>query len=351
MAALIHELDKRAIEYKICVTGQHREMLDQALEFFEITPDFDLDLMKPGQSLNDLSSSILSSVDKVLEEVKPNLVLVHGDTTTSFITALASFHKGIKVGHVEAGLRTYNKSAPFPEELNRQLTARLSDFHFAPTENARKNLINEKIAEDGISITGNTIVDSLKWGLQKLEANNPAEVKKIEGYLDGSKKLILVTGHRRENFGNGIKSLCRALISLAKTENVEIVFPVHLNPRVLNDVEKELKGQKNIYLLEPVNYPTMLWLMNRCDLIISDSGGIQEEAPTFNKPLIVTRQISERMEGVEAGYSFLIGPNEEEIIKKSKTLLSRPFDMKNKRNPYGDGKAAQRIVDILMGNI
>lgn len=349
MAILIHELKTRNIDFKVCVTAQHREMLDQVLDFFEITPDYDLDLMKNGQSLNSLSSNILASVDEVLQDFKPDMVLVHGDTTTTFITALASFQKGVKVGHVEAGLRTYNKTAPFPEELNRQLTARISDFHYAPTQSAKDNLISERIPGESIIVTGNTIVDALNWGLKKLKTSTHPQLKKLSSFLVDNKKLILVTGHRRENFDGGISKICSAIKTLAKDDNVQVIFPVHLNPRVLEVVERELKDIPNILLIEPVSYPVMIWLMDRCDLIISDSGGIQEEAPSLKKPVLVTREVSERQEGLDSGFSFLVGTDERLIIARAKELLKNPVNLDTFENPYGDGNASIRIVEHLMG--
>lgn len=349
MAVLIHELKARNVDFKICVTAQHREMLDQALDFFEIKPDYDLDLMKNAQSLNSLSSAILASVDEILDEFKPDMVLVHGDTTTTFVTALASFQKGIRVGHVEAGLRTYDKRAPFPEELNRQLTARVSDFHYAPTQIAKDNLLSERIPDENILVTGNTIIDSLKWGLKKIETYTSPELAELKSFLDDNKKLILVTGHRRENFNGGINRICKALKILAGNENIQIIFPVHLNPRILEVVKKELNGIGNIILTAPVSYPTMIWLMQRCGLIISDSGGIQEEAPTFQKPVLVTRELSERKEGINSGFSFLVGTNVELIVNKAQELLADPIELNVLENPYGDGKASSRIVEHLMG--
>lgn len=350
MAVLIHLLKKRKIDVKVCVTAQHREMLDQALDFFDIVPDYDLDLMKPNQSLNGLSSVILGAVDKIIDDFKPDVALVHGDTTTTFITSLASYHKGVKVAHIEAGLRTYNKRAPFPEEMNRQLTARIADFHFAPTQAAKNNLLREGVNDIDIIETGNTVVDSLLWAREKLKTFKPAQLTELKSSLSEDKKLILVTGHRRENFEAGLEKICNALKTLAQNENVEIVFPVHLNPRVSKIVEKELNDIRNVHLIAPVSYPVMVWLMDRCDLIISDSGGIQEEAPTFKKPVLVTRDVSERKEGVMAGFSFIVGTNEKEIIKKSLELINNPLDFKDKNNPYGDGKASMRILDHLLKN-
>jgi len=351
MAPVIHELQKQKIKFEVCVTAQHREMLDQVLKFFEIIPEYDLNIMQPGQSLNSLSSVILGDIDKVLEEVKPDLVLVQGDTTTAFIAALAAFNRNIKIGHIEAGLRTYNKQAPFPEEANRQLLSRIADFHFAPTEKAKRNLLNEAVLEADVFLTSNTIVDALEYGKDVIKSGfENKEIKTIKNNLSPEKKLILVTGHRRENFGEGVEEFCDALLEIAKKEDVELLFPVHLNPQVKNVVYERLSAQPNIILTEPVDYPTMLWLMEECDLIITDSGGIQEEAPSFKKPVLVTRDVSERMEGVEAGFCVLTGTCRSKIVDEAARFLNNPPDFYQTKNPYGDGRAAERIVEILKKN-
>ncbi|MHA6279856.1 non-hydrolyzing UDP-N-acetylglucosamine 2-epimerase [Salinimicrobium sp. CAU 1759] len=348
MAPIAHELKKRDISHNICVTAQHREMLDQVLIFFELEPKYDLDLMLPEQSLNLLSSRIFSAIDKVFDKEDPEMVLVHGDTTTSSIIAMAAFHRGIKVGHVEAGLRTYNKKAPFPEEINRQLTARIADLHFAPTEKSKSNLLKEQIPEEQIYQTGNTVVDALQWGHQKISAIPlQEEGGNVKRQLDPQKKVILVTGHRRESFGKGLEDICRALLLLAEREDVEIIYPVHLNPKVRKPVYDLLKKNSNIHLIDPVAYPTMLWLMQESTFIISDSGGIQEEAPAFKKPVLVTREVSERMEGVEAGFSILVGTDTAKIVAEAVRLIENSPDLNQLDNPYGDGKAAERIVDVL----
>ena len=348
MAPVIHELKKQKISYKVCVTAQHREMLDQVLEFFEIQPDYDLDLMKAGQSLNGLSANIFSAIDKVIEEAQPDVVLVHGDTTTASMIAQAAFHRQIKVGHVEAGLRTYNKSSPFPEEINRQLISRIADFHFAPTAKANSNLLNEQIPKKQIALTGNTVVDALHWAAQKLSGKAlTKEIKEIQSLLDTQKQLVLVTGHRRENFGKGLEEIAEALLELSSKPHVEIVFPMHLNPNVKGPVHRILADKLNIHLILPVSYPTMLWLMQRAAVIISDSGGIQEEAPAFGKPVLVTREFSERMEGVEVGFSVLVGTDKNRIIEETNCLLENPPNLSEKENPYGDGKSAERIVGFL----
>src|SRR5680860_594144 len=323
MAPVIHELKKHKLDFKVCVTAQHREMLDQVLDFFEIVPDHDLDLMQPNQSLNELSANILLSMDTVFDAVglrkaQTDIVLVQGDTTSAAMIPLAAFHRRIKVGHIEAGLRTYNKTAPFPEEVNRQLTARIADFHFAPTAKANSNLLQEQIPKEQLCITGNTVVDALQWAIDKMESEPVSEeTQKIKALLNPNKKLILVTGHRRENFGEGLIHICEALLELSEREDVELIYPVHLNPNVTGPVQELLSHKKNIHLIAPVAYPTMLWLMQECSLIISDSGGIQEEAPTFKKPVLVTREVSERMEGVEVGFSFLVGTDKNRIVEET----------------------------------
>jgi UDP-N-acetylglucosamine 2-epimerase (non-hydrolysing) len=347
MAPLYHELKKaQDLKVALCVTAQHRQMLDQVLSFFEIKPDYDLNLMKPNQTLNGVSSDILLEVDKVFLAEKPDVVLVHGDTTTSIMVALAAFHRGIKVGHIEAGLRTFNKHVPFPEEMNRQLTGKLADYHFAPTLLAQQNLEKEFVDKNNILVTGNTVIDALLWTKSKLESGYLTPQIQDFFYLK-TKKIVLVTGHRRESFGQGYINFCEALIEISKEENVQIIFPVHLNPNVQEPVKRLLGKIENILLLEPVEYPVMVWLIQNCTLIISDSGGIQEEAPTFNKPILVTRDLSERPEGVEKGFSKLVGTEKHLIVENAKYLLENGFETQSK-NPYGDGKASKRIVDFLL---
>ena len=304
--------------------------------------------MKPGQSLNELSSNILSSIDDVLEEVQPELVLVHGDTTTSVMVAWAAFHRNIKIGHVEAGLRTYSRNSPFPEEMNRQITARLAEFHFAPTKRAKQNLLKELPSDAHIIVTGNTIVDALKIAEAKISSLPEAYFYKELGFIpDPGKKIILVTGHRRENFGSGFENICEALIELSKRTDIEIVFPVHLNPNVYNFIHHTLNNIGSIHLISPVTYPCLLWLMQKCEFIISDSGGIQEEAPAFRKFVLITREISERMEGIEAGCAILVGTKREKIVLEATKLLKNANKFRITQNPYGDGNAAGRIVDFL----
>ncbi len=350
MAPLYHQLTKnKGVSVKLCITAQHREMLDQVLSFFEIVPDIDLNLMLPNQTLNALSSNILSKMDEVLKTESPDLVLVHGDTTTSSMVALAAFHRNIKVGHVEAGLRTFNKKAPFPEEINRQITGRLADFHFAPTKLAKQNLLKEGVKKETIIITGNTVIDALIWAKNKIDKGfKHPQINELQNKLSYS-KLVLVTGHRRENFGQGFIDFCDALLEIAKNKDVEIVFPVHLNPNVQEPVNKILSSVKNIHLIPPVEYPVMVWLMQKSSLIISDSGGIQEEAPTFNKQILVTREVSERPEGVASGFSILVGTNKELIVEKANHYLNINTGTEGK-NPYGDGKASQKIIKFLLKN-
>jgi UDP-N-acetylglucosamine 2-epimerase (non-hydrolysing) len=348
MAPICLELAKKKIPYKLCVTAQHREMLDQVLSFFGIIPDYDLDIMQPNQSLNKLSSRILLKMDEVFKKENFDMVLVHGDTTTSSLVALSAFHRKIKVSHIEAGLRTYNKQSPYPEELNRQITGRIADFHFAPTIKAQQNLLKEQINETNIVVTGNTVIDALLIAKDKLDNGfNNNLIDDLKREIDFSKKVVLITGHRRESFGEGFENLCSAILEIAKRKDVEIVYPVHLNPNVQVVVNTMLSGIENIYLLDPLDYPSFVWLMSKANLIISDSGGIQEEAPTFKIPVIVTRDITERDEGIKAGCSFLVGTNSNSIISKANSLLNSNDTLLDVVNPYGKGNASRLIVDFL----
>lgn len=350
MAPVYHQLKKHSdFEVQVCVTAQHREMLDQVLDFFEIVPDYDLNLMQPNQTLNRLSANILFKIDEVLVAVKPHMVLVHGDTTTSSMVALAAFHLGIQVGHVEAGLRTYNKQAPFPEEINRQLTSRIADVHFTPTREATQNLLSEGILQAAIIETGNTVIDSLLWTSAKIEGENYShpEIEDMRKTVPLHKKMVLVTGHRRENYGEGFENVCEALLTIAKRDDVSIVYPVHLNPNVQDVVNQKLAHQENIYLIAPVSYPAFVWLMQHSFLILTDSGGIQEEAPTLGKPVLVTRSVSERPEGIAAGFSNLVGTDKNKIIETIDSILDSFTGFEKITNPYGDGDAAQQIVDFL----
>ncbi len=348
MAPVIYKLQERKIDHTICVTAQHREMLDQVLEFFGIVPDYNLGLMSPNQSLNKLSGEILTSFDKVLTEVKPDILMVHGDTTTSVMAAWAAFHRQIEIAHVEAGLRTFNSYSPFPEEINRQVTARLTNYHFAPTLQARDNLLRENIPEHKIYITGNTIVDAVQLGISRLANIDESELIFETGIDPGSlERFILLTGHRRESFGKGFEQLCEAVLQIADTEEVDIVYPVHLNPNVKDHVYKKLGNTKNIHLIDPVSYPVMLYLLKNCEFIISDSGGIQEEAPCFGKKVLVTRELSERMEAIDAGTSILVGTNTLKIVENATELFNKPSPSVF-QNPFGDGKASERIVSFIV---
>ena len=349
MAPLFHELKKNSFEVRVCVTAQHREMLDQVLDFFEIVPNYDLDLMQPNQSLNGLSSKILFKIDEVLTIEKPDLVLVHGDTTTSSMVALAAFHQGLKVGHIEAGLRTYNKKAPFPEEMNRQITSRIADIHFTPTTQATQNLLNEGINQNTIVETGNTVIDALLWTINKIEKEKYShqEIEELKKLIPNHKKMVLVTGHRRENFGEGFQNLCEALLEISKRDDVVIVYPVHLNPNVKDIVYELLSYNENIHLIKPVSYPAFVWLMQQSFLIVSDSGGIQEESPSLGKPVLVTRTVSERPEGVIAGFSTLVGTDKSKIITTIDSFLDHFTGFNNLDNPYGKGNSSSQIVDYI----
>ncbi|QBO58362.1 non-hydrolyzing UDP-N-acetylglucosamine 2-epimerase [Chryseobacterium salivictor] len=352
MASLVHELKtSNQFEIKVAVTAQHRQMLDQVLDFFEIVPDYDLDIMKENQSLNELCGRIFMKIDSVLQDYNPDLVLVHGDTTTSAVCAWAAFHRNIKVGHIEAGLRTFDKCSPFPEEVNRQITGRIADFHFAPTSISSQNLLAEKINPHNILITGNTVIDSLLWTKNKLDHNfGNLRIKELKQKLDFTKKIILVTGHRRENFGDGFLNICNALIKIAENSEVEIVYPVHLNPNVQMPILKLLSGISNIHLIDPLDYPTFVWMMSNSYFIITDSGGVQEEAPSLGKPVLVMRNTTERPEAVDAGTVILVGTDSQKIVAASEKLLNNEVEynkMKQTHNPYGDGQASPRIRKFL----
>lgn len=352
MAQLVHELKKcDGLNVQLCITAQHREMLDQVLDFFELLPDFDLNLMKPNQTLNEISSIILDKIDVVLQEAKPDIVMVHGDTTTSFICSLAAFHRNIKVAHIEAGLRTYNKYSPFPEEVNRQLTSRIAEYHFAPTENSSQNLLNENVSNENVLITGNTVIDALFWTVEKIRNGyTNVSIEFLKSKIDFKKKIILVTGHRRENFGNAFREVCLALLELAQTEDVLIVYPVHLNPNIQKPVNEILGNVSNVLLINALDYPSFVWLMEKSYIIITDSGGIQEEAPSLGKPVLVTRNTTERPEAIEQGTVLLVGTNSQTIVSAAKRLINSSefyLEMANAHNPYGDGKAVAKIVDFL----
>jgi len=354
MAPLVHALSSdNRFEAKVCVTAQHREMLDQVLELFEIAPDYDLNLMKAGQTLPEVTSRILLELTPILKEFKPDVVLVHGDTATTFAASLASYYEQIAVGHVEAGLRTGNIYSPWPEEANRKLTGSLTKFHFAPTEKSRENLIAENYPSSAISVTGNTVIDALLMVKNKLESDSmlKAELDAQFPFIDSSKKLILVTGHRRESFGGGFERICEALAEVAESHpEAQVLYPVHLNPNVQEPVNRLLTGIENIKLIEPQQYLPFVYLMNRAHIILTDSGGIQEEAPSLGKPVLVMRDTTERPEAVEAGTVKLVGTNKEKIVSAFCELLTDDNaynTMSFAHNPYGDGKACARILDIL----
>ncbi|KHS78456.1 non-hydrolyzing UDP-N-acetylglucosamine 2-epimerase [Pectobacterium carotovorum] len=354
MAPLVHALAQDgAFESRICVTAQHREMLDQVLRLFDITPDYDLDIMRPGQGLSEISCRILSGLEPVMAEFKPDLVLVHGDTTTTLATSLAAFYQRIPVGHVEAGLRTGNLYSPWPEEANRKLTGHLAMYHFAPTENSRQNLLREHLSDRHIFVTGNTVIDALFWVRDRIlgDATLRRSLDEKYAFLDDNKKLILVTGHRRESFGGGFERICSALADIARRHpEVQIVYPVHLNPNVSEPVNRILSGIDNVMLIAPQDYLPFVYLMNRSYMILTDSGGIQEEAPSLGKPVLVMRDTTERPEAVEAGTVKLVGTEVTSIVDAVSMLLTDEEAyqaMSRAHNPYGDGQACQRIVDAL----
>lgn len=357
MAPLVKAFEKeQSIEAKVCVTAQHREMLDQVLEMFDIKPDYDLNLMKPGQDLYDITSNVLLGMKDVLIDFKPEVVLVHGDTTTSSVASLSAFYQQIKVGHVEAGLRTNDIYSPFPEEVNRQITGILASYHFAPTTTSRNNLIRENKEMKNIIVTGNTGIDALFLALEKIEKDEELKTKIVnlinsQYTLKKDKRIILVTGHRRENFGQGFINICEALKTIAVINpDIDIVYPVHLNPNVQKPVKEILANIPNIYLIEPLQYESFIYMMNQSYFIITDSGGIQEEAPSLGKPVLVMRDATERPEAVEAGTVKLVGTNKDMIVKEAQKLLDGLMGyekMKKAHNPYGDGKACEKIVEFI----
>lgn len=342
------------IEVRVCLTAQHRQMLDQVIDFFGINPYYDLDIMKPNQNLYSLTAAIIERMKPVIEDFKPDYLLVHGDTTTSMAAALAGFYGGVKVGHVEAGLRTFNKLAPFPEEMNRSITGRLADIHFAPTSTSKDNLLREGILGSNIIITGNTVIDALLHGIKLIKNNMPKSIALLKKQFDFEKPMILVTGHRRENFGDGFLNICKALKDIATQADVEIIYPVHLNPNVQKPVYEILSDIENVHLIEPQPYESFIWLMNQAKLVITDSGGVQEEAPSLGKPVLVMRETTERPEAVEAGTVILVGTNQEKIVSEALDLLNNPTKyefMSRLHNPYGDGKASDRIVEYLLTKV
>ena len=357
MAPLVLALaaDER-FEAKVCVTGQHREMLDQVLELFSIAPDFDLNIMKPGQDLTDVTTAILQGMKNILTDFKPDIVLVHGDTATTFAASLAAYYQQIPVAHVEAGLRTGNLYSPWPEEGNRKLTGALANLNFAPTETSRDNLLREGVNAKNIVVTGNTVIDALLDVVKRLDQDPLllAQASAPAAFLDPSRKLILVTGHRRESFGDGFERICQALMEVAQQHpEVDIVYPVHLNPNVREPVNRLLKGIGNIYLIPPLDYLPFVHLMTRAHIILTDSGGIQEEAPSLGKPVLVMRDTTERPEAVSAGTVKLVGTNTADIVREMNRLLvdtTAYRDMSYAHNPYGDGNACQRILEVLINS-
>ena len=366
MAPLVKEFQKYPETFKtiVCVTGQHRQMLDQVLQIFDITPDYDLNIMKQGQDLYDVTARVLTGMRDVLKETQPDVVLVHGDTTTSTAAALATFYQQIPVGHVEAGLRTHNIYSPWPEEMNRQITGRIATYNFAPTPLSKQNLLREAVAEESITVTGNTVIDALYWVVDKIknDASLNAELEgvlKSAGYdvnrLAGGKKLVLITGHRRENFGDGFINMCTAIKDLiVKYPDVDFVYPMHLNPNVRKPIHEvfgeDLSNLDNMFFIEPLEYLSFVYLMEKSTIVLTDSGGIQEEAPSLGKPVLVMRDTTERPEGIAAGTLKLVGTDEEVIYRNFKLLLEDRQEyekMSNASNPYGDGFACRRIADIL----
>lgn len=356
MAPVVKRLQATdGLESLVCVTAQHREMLDQVLTLFEITPDFDLNIMQKQQGLNDVTCAVLIGLSDILTKQKPDVVLVHGDTTTTFAASLAAYYQKIPVGHVEAGLRTGNIYSPWPEEMNRRLTGNIATFHFAPTRKAKQNLLAENISENSIEVTGNTVVDALFDAIKLLDTNEAQsnQLKDQFSFLNSNKKLILVTGHRRENFGEGFESMCHAIDKISQRDDVQIIYPVHLNPNVQDPVNRLLGDKSNIELIQPQDYLPFVYLMRQSYLILTDSGGIQEEAPSLGKPVLVMRDTTERPEAVEAGTVKLVGTNYDAIVNETIKLLDSSKEyraMSSRHNPYGDGNSAQRIADTLVNH-
>jgi UDP-N-acetylglucosamine 2-epimerase (non-hydrolysing) len=355
MAVLIKEFSKYPdyFKVKVCVSAQHREMLDQVLDFFKIQPDYDLNLMQPNQNLYSLTAIIIESLKPILEEFAPEYIFVHGDTTTTMASSIAGFYSGAKVCHIEAGLRTNNKLSPFPEEINRQIVGRISDYHFAPTIASKKNLLKENIDSESIIVTGNTVIDALFEGIEIIKHKERSrQIESICSNLSLNQEVILVTGHRRENHGVGFENICAALKEIAiRKPEVIIIYPVHLNPKVQEPVKRHLQGLSNVLLTEPLAYPDFIWLMDRSKIIITDSGGVQEEAPSLGKPVLVLRENTERPEAVEAGTVILVGTDKARIINETIKLLDDKNHyriMSELLNPYGDGKACEKIVNFFI---
>lgn len=353
MAPVVHRLKETAgLEVDVCVTAQHREMLDQVLSLFNIKPDFDLNIMKPGQDLTDVTSNIILALREVLNAKKYDRLLVHGDTTTTMAGALAAFYAQVPVGHVEAGLRTGNIYAPWPEEANRMIVGRIADLHFAPTQTSRRSLLAENVPDDNILVTGNTVIDALQDVVARLDADQDLDSRLADRFpfLDSERRMILVTGHRRENFGSGFENICRALRDISEAANVQVVYPVHLNPNVQEPVKRILGDTSGVHLIDPQEYLPFVWLMRRSYMIITDSGGVQEEAPSLGKPVLVMRDTTERPEAVDAGTVKLVGTDAKKIFESALGLLndSEAYEtMARAMNPYGDGEAAKRIAHAL----
>lgn len=359
MAPLFHELKKYPDEFEVvvCVTAQHREMLDQVLSIFKIVPDIDLNLMKPGQDLYDITSNVLIKMRDILDEVKPAMLLVHGDTSTTFSSALAAFYANIPIGHIEAGLRTYDLLSPFPEELNRQIVTKLSKFHFAPTNRNKENLLKENINKDDIFVTGNTVIDSMFWVLSNIEHDDKLkelirdDLSREINFNWEEDRFVLITGHRRENFGDAFLEICDAIKTLAQSyPKVHFIYPVHLNPNVQKPVNSVLGHSPNVHLIKPLDYQPFIYLLKQAHIVLTDSGGIQEEAPSLGKPVVVMRDVTERPEAVEAGTVSLVGSSKVNIVSEVRNLLDDKelySRVSLSYNPYGDGSACKNIVDIL----
>jgi UDP-N-acetylglucosamine 2-epimerase (non-hydrolysing) len=359
MAPLFYALKNRADEFQtlLCVTAQHRQMLDQVLKVFDLTPDIDLNIMKAGQDLFDVTAAVLTEMRWVLKEYKPDALLVHGDTTTTLASAMAGFYAGVPVGHVEAGLRTHDLYAPFPEEFNRQVAGKVARWHFAPTAHSRENLLNERVPAAQISVTGNTVIDALLWVLDRI-ASDSGRKAALTDFLDERlpfdwtrERFVLITGHRRENFGDGFLQICEALKTLAERyPTVRFVYPVHLNPNVQKPVNEVLNGLPNVHLIDPLDYEPFVYLLKHAHIVLTDSGGIQEEAPSLGKPVLVMRDVTERPEAVHAGTVRLVGADCRRIVANVSELLDSEqsyHSMARAHNPYGDGKACERIIDVL----
>lgn len=352
LAPVVLELERKPDSFvsKVCLTAQHRDMLDQPLTLFGIRPDYDLNIMSPGQTLAQVTARAVKGLDEVVAKEKPDVLLVQGDTTTALCGALVGYYHQIKVGHVEAGLRTGEKFAPFPEEINRRLVGQIADLHFAPTEHAKQALMKEGVLEENVFVTGNTVIDALLWVRELVRATQPDLPKGLVSALEGW-RVILVTGHRRESFGKGFENICQAIREVADAfADIAFVYPVHLNPQVREPVRRILGAHPRIHLIEPLSYAPFVWLMDRAEIVLTDSGGVQEEAPSLGKPVLVIRETTERPEGISAGNALLVGVKKERITLELTRLLRSPKQyarMSSVNNPYGDGHAAQRIVDIL----